>query len=308
MARKASSSRSSAPVLSMTGFGRHVAASGRERMVAEIRAVNGRFLKLTIKTPPRFGALEERVKALLAEQGVIRGTVEVGLYFDTQGDASGYSIDETVVAAYAKQARAMAQRARLKGEVSMDTLLTLPGAVMRLDQQDDVDGAWKRCQPCLLKALKQFDSMRRKEGIAMARDVRARLNELRAHWKALQAGSPESRKNAVARFRERVGKALDEAGVGNSVAPESVEREIVLLADRLDTSEELARLDSHLKQMTDALSAGGQVGKKLDFLTQELFREINTIGSKCQDMTITHRVVEMKGIVEKIREQVQNLA
>jgi uncharacterized protein (TIGR00255 family) len=234
--------------------------------------------------------------------------VEVGLFFDAVGDTSGYSIDETVLAAYARQSRAMAKRLRLKSEVSMDALLALPGAVVRLDKQDDLEGVWKRCRPCLIAALKQFNAMRRKEGTAMARDIRGRLNDLRAHWKVLQTAAPASKQTAVTRFRERVGKALEEAGVANSVAPESVEREIVLLSDRLDFSEELARLDSHLGQMTQALSAGGQVGKKLDFLTQELFREVNTIGSKCQDLAITHRVVEMKGLIEKIREQVQNLA
>jgi uncharacterized protein (TIGR00255 family) len=100
---------------------------------------------------------------------------------------------------------------------------------------------------------------------------------------------------------------LDEAGVTTPSTPESLDREIVVLSDRLDFSEELARLESHLQQMTGTLTAGGEVGKKLDFLTQELFREINTIGSKCQDLSFTHRVVEMKGLVEKIREQVQNL-
>jgi len=294
-------------VRSMTGFGRAVAASDRDRMVAEIRAVNGRFLKLAVKTPPRYGGLEERVKVLLAEQAVIRGTVEVGLYFDAAGEDAVYTIDSVALANYVRQARQAAKRLKLKGDLSINALLSLPGVVVRPDQDDDLDAVWARCRPCLLEALDRFDAMRRKEGAAMARDIQARLDDLRQHWKALKDAAPVSKQNAVARFRERVGKALEEAGVSAPCSPEALDREIVMLADRLDFSEELARLESHLQQMAGTLAAGGEVGKKLDFLTQELFREINTIGSKCQDLSVTHRVVEMKGLVEKIREQVQNL-
>lgn len=307
MAQKTMPENSPSSVCSMTGFGRAVTSSGKDRMVAEIRAVNGRFLKLSIKTPPRYGGLEERVKALLAEQTVVRGTVEVGLFFDTTGEDAGYVIDEATVATYARQARQAAKRLKLKGDLSINSLLALPGSVSRADQDDDLDAVWERVRPCLMKALKQFDSMRRKEGAAMARDIQARLDDIRHHWTTLKEAAPTSKKNAVARFKERVQKALEEAGVNAPSSPEALDREVVMLSDRLDFSEELARLESHLQQMTGTLSAGGEVGKKLDFLTQELFREINTIGSKCQDLSITHRVVEMKGLVEKIREQVQNL-
>jgi uncharacterized protein (TIGR00255 family) len=307
MAQKATPESGQPAVCSMTGFGRAVVSSGKDRMVAEIRAVNGRFLKLSVKTPSRYGGLEERVKALLAEQTVVRGTVEVGLFFDTTGEDAGYTIDEATVATYARQVRQVAKRLKLKDEVSIDALLALPGAVARADQDDDLDAVWARCRPCLIKALKQFDAMRRKEGAAMARDIQARLDDIRNHWKTLKDAAPASKQTAMTRFRERVGKALEEAGVAAPPSPESLDREIVMLSDRLDFSEELARLESHLQQMTGTLAAGGEVGKKLDFLTQELFREINTIGSKCQDLAITHRVVEMKGLVEKIREQVQNL-
>jgi uncharacterized protein (TIGR00255 family) len=294
-------------VYSMTGFGRAVTSSGKGRMVAEIRAVNGRYLKLTVKAPSRYGGLEERVKSLLAEQTVVRGTVEVGLFFDTTGQDAGYAIDEATVATYARQARQVVKRLKLKGDLSIDSLLALPGAVSRVEQNDDLDDVWKRVRPCLLKAIDQFDTMRRKEGAAMACDIQSRLADIHGHWTAMKAASPTSKQSAVARFKERVQKAMKEAGVNAPSSPESLDREVVMLADRLDFSEELARLESHLQQMTGTLSSGGEVGKKLDFLTQELFREINTIGSKCQDLSITHRVVEMKGLVEKIREQVQNL-
>jgi hypothetical protein len=140
------------------------------------------------------------------------------------------------------------------------------------------------------------------DAIGAGQAGKARLDDIRNQWKALLAAAPTSKQTAVARFRERVAKAIEEAGVTTPSTPESLDREIVVLSDRLDFSEELARLESHLQQMTGTLSAGGEVGKKLDFLTQELFREINTIGSKSGDAVMTRNVIEFKSLLETVRE------
>jgi len=295
-------------VRSMTGFGRAEISGAPGRVCAEIRSVNGRFLKLGVKLPSRYGALEERVKAALAERGVRRGSVEVGLYIENGAVAEGgMGINAAALAAYAKQARAAGKKAGVKGGPSLDALLALPGVVARAESEEDLDEVWARCLPILNNALSAFDAMRLKEGAALAQDIRARLAELMEHRAALASAAPAALKANVAKFKERIEKLLQDAGISRPLDKDVLEREIVLASDRMDISEELTRLGSHIEQMNAAFAAGGEAGKKLDFLTQELNREVNTVGSKANDQAITHRVVEMKNLVEKIREQVQNL-
>lgn len=292
----------------MTGFGRAEMSDANGRICAEIRSVNGRFLKLGFKLPPRYGAFEDRVKTLLAERGVKRGSVDVSLYVESVGAGeNGFGIDAKAAKAYAKQAKALAKSLGLKGEIPVQALLALPGVVTRAESEDDADEAWARCEPVLNEALNRFDAMRIKEGDAMAADVRGRMAELSAHREALRKDAPAALQRTIERFKERIQKLLQKAGIDQPLDKDILEREVVLASDRTDISEELARLESHFAQMEAALADGGEAGKKLDFLTQELFRETNTIGSKANDQTITHRVVDMKNLIEKIREQVQNL-
>ncbi|MCW8128747.1 MAG: YicC family protein [Planctomycetota bacterium] len=295
-------------VRSMTGFGRVERSDADGRVCAEIRSVNGRFLKLSVKLPPRLGAFEDKIKTLLAERGVRRGSVDVMLFVETAGASeNGYEINAAAVKAYAKQAKAVGKALGIKGGLTLQSLLGLPGVVGRAESTEDLDAAWARCEKALNEALDRFDEMRVKEGAALVQDVRARLNEMRAHRDALAVSAPEALNRNVVKFKERVEKLLQKAGIDQPLDKEILEREIVLASDRMDISEELARLDSHFAQMDAALADGAEVGKKLDFLTQELFRETNTVGSKANDQSITHRVVDMKNLIEKIREQVQNL-
>jgi uncharacterized protein (TIGR00255 family) len=294
-------------IRSMTGYGRASVEDG-ERVTAEIRSVNGRFLKLTVKVPGRYGALEDRIKTLLNDAGIKRGSVDVFVFFESaEGEAGGYQINETAVKNYIAQARALSKKYKVKDGLTLASLLPLPDAVKRLDREDDIEAVWERAKKALAAALNDFNAMREREGLALAADVRVQLARLAEHRAAILAAGPDVLKAAMQRFRERITKLLEQANVSAPLNPDVLERETVLFTDRTDISEELARLWSHFEQMEAALTAGGETGKKLDFLTQELFRETNTIGSKAQDEKITHRVVEMKGLIEKIREQVQNL-
>ncbi|GMV81399.1 MAG: YicC family protein [Planctomycetota bacterium] len=308
MSRKTEAASPAEPVRSMTGYGRAVDESGAGRCVVEIRSVNGRFLKLGLKLPPRLGALEEKVKAVMAQRGVRRGSVDVGIYLDDAAKGqSGYSIDVETVRRYADQFKTLSKVLKRKSAPPLDTLLSLPGSVIRTEAEEDLEGAWERLERGLSAALNAFDGMRRAEGLAMAADIRAQLAVIAKHRAALLELAPAAQRAALERLRERVQKLLAETGNSLELGKATLEREIVMLADRMDVSEELARLESHLKQMNAALEAGGELGKKLDFLTQELNREVNTIGSKANDEAVTHAVVEMKQAIEKIREQVQNL-
>lgn len=294
-------------IRSMTGYGRATFEDG-ERVTAEIRAVNGRFLKLSVKVPGRYGALEDRIKTLLADNGIKRGSIDISVFFESgNGDAGSYQINETAVKNYVFQARSLAKKFKMKDGITLASLLPLPDAVKRLDHEDDIELVWARAKNAVSAALADFNAMREREGLALAADVRVQLARLGEHRAAIIAAAPEALNAAMQRFRDRIVKLLDQSNVTVPLNPDVLERETVLFADRTDISEELARLWSHFEQMEASLSGGGETGKKLDFLTQELFRETNTIGSKAQDERITHRVVEMKGLIEKIREQVQNL-
>ena len=298
----------SAVVRSMTGYGRVTLEEGGQRLTAEIRAVNNRFLKLSVKVPGRYGALEDRVKTLLSELGIKRGSIDVSLFFDgAANEDSSYGIDEKIVQHYLKQARVISKKQKLKGDVPLSALLPLPGVVKREESNDDIEDVWARVRKALGGAISGFNQMREKEGEAMVADVRSQLANLALHHSMIQSTAPEFVRMALQKFKDRISKLLEQSQMSAPLNPDVLEREVVLMTDRMDVSEELARLRSHLEQMEAALAEGGEAGKKLDFLTQELFRETNTIGSKAQDERITHRVVEMKGAIEKIREQVQNL-
>jgi len=294
-------------VRSMTGYGRATEKDGG-RVTAEVRAVNGRFFKLNVKVLGRYAALEERIKALLGQAGVKRGSIDVSLFFeDTAAGEEAYALNPVAVGRYMAQARALARKHKVRNDVGLSALLPLPGVVTREAADEDIELIWERSRKALLAALKDFNGMRSREGAACAADIRAQLAQLEQHHSAIKAAAPEVLSGTVQKFKERIAKLLDQAGGLPPVNPGVLEREVVLMADRLDISEELARLGSHLEQFEAALAGGGELGKKLDFLTQELFRETNTVGSKAQDESITYHVVAMKGLIEKIREQAQNL-
>ena len=177
----------------------------------------------------------------------------------------------------------------------------------RLEAEEDIEAVWTLARKALGAAIQDFNAMREREGVAMVADVRAQLAKLAEHRTAIITLAPEALKIGIDKYRERIAKLLEQARITAPVNQEWLEREIVLMTDRTDVSEEIARLQSHFEQFDETLNGGGETGKKLDFLTQELFRETNTIGSKTNDERVTHRVIEMKGLIEKIREQVQNL-
>ncbi|MFH0938497.1 MAG: YicC/YloC family endoribonuclease [Planctomycetota bacterium] len=295
------------PVRSMTGYGRAMLNSSR-RVTAEIRAVNGRFLKLNIEIPKRYGLLEERIKKLLIDQDIKRGTVSVSIFFEGAGtEGNNFSIDGHALNRYLTQARALAKKNKLKGDISLNALLPLPGVIRCEEYNEELDEVWGRAREALLAAVIPFNQMRECEGAAMVADLRRQLNLLTAQHAVIRAAAPMALQSAMQKLKERLAKLLESQKLSGMLNAESLEREVALMADRTDISEELARLESHFGQMTSALADGGEVGKRLDFLTQELFRETNTIGSKAQAEQITRCVIEMKGLIEKIREQAQNL-
>jgi uncharacterized protein (TIGR00255 family) len=309
---------------SMTGYGRGVAEHGELRVTVEIRAVNHRFLDIKLRGAPVGAAIEDAVAVRVRnaiERGAITVSIGVAAPFartsasaDDQAhapesddrsrasavDARTHGID---VAAADRAHRVLAELAARLAVPGPDLALVLaqPGVVAAADRLDD-DRAVAGVRAALDRALVQLDGMRTAEGAALAAELRGRLDEiaaLRAQIAALAAAIP---RDLARRLRERIQRLVDDA-----VDPARIAQEVALLADRADVTEELVRLTSHLDQAGTLLGGAGAVGRRLDFLVQEIGRELNTIGAKSASAEVTTAVIAAKATLEKIREQVQNI-
>lgn len=287
----------------MTGFGAAQVVAEGLTVKAEVRSVNHRHLQLKLRLPAEAAHLEPELDGVVRGK-LARGSVTVFVHIGREGRAAAARLDEDVAAAYADRLRAMAERLGLEGGVRLESVLSLPGVVAGRDDLEADPRIEKLVRKALEEALSELIGMRENEGAAMADDLKkhaARIAKLRAR---IDKRMPKVVKEHQASLKKRVEDLL--AG-GSSLDPKDLAREIALLADRLDVSEEVSRLEAHLGQLDGLLDEGGSIGRKLDFLAQEFFREANTIGSKCSDATVTHMVVDLKTNIERLREQVQNV-
>lgn len=282
----------------MTGFGRGVAEHGGLRATVDIRAVNHRFLDLKLRGAGLPPAIEEAV-ATRVRAAVERGSVAVSVHVVREGGASGTRIDR---AAAARAHAELASLATQLGLAAPDLALVLaqPGVVIvddRVEEDPPVLAA-------LEAALTQLDTMRTAEGAALATELAARFGELTALRTRIAEIAATVPHQLTRRLQERLRRLLEPT---DTVEPVRIAQEIALLADRSDVTEELVRLASHLDQAATLLQAAGAVGRRLDFLVQEIGRELNTIGSKSTVTEISAAIVEAKATLEKVREQVQNV-
>lgn len=290
--------------VSMTGCGEGVASEGGSTCRVELRGVNNKHFKLSLRAREGFSTLEPRIEAAIRGR-VRRGTVQVTL--DVTGPAAmpARRLDKTQLAAYLDDLADLCATHDLPLPMSADPLLGLPGILV--DEQADpatVDRTWPLVARALEVALDRYDQMRRTEGATLAADMRSGCADIAA----LAAGIRERVPEVVVAYRdrllERVGKLL--ADRTTTLSDADVAREVALVADRTDIAEELVRLQSHLDQF-DRLLDEDSPGRALDFLAQELGREANTIASKSLDVRIAHAVVEIKTRIERLREQAQNI-
>jgi uncharacterized protein (TIGR00255 family) len=290
--------------LSMTGCGDGVATDGANTCRVELRCVNNRHFKLAFRCRDGFAALEGRAEAAVRRR-VRRGSVHLSL--DVAGPAApaGRRLDAVQLAAYLDAAADFCLSRDLPAPHAIESFLGLPGVLVETAPDSDMaERAWPLVAEALDAALDRLDEMRRREGDALAADLRATCGEIRALAAAIRERVPQMVEAHRSRLVERVTRLLAPQGV--SLAEGDVAREIALLADRTDIAEELVRLDSHLAQFTHLLGTEAP-GRSLDFLSQELTREANTVASKAFDAEIAHTVVEIKTRIERLREQVQNL-
>ena len=289
---------------SMTGFGAASRDDGPHALRVEVRSVNHRHLLVKTRLTSEFAFLEGEVEALVKKR-LERGSISVHLASERGRDGVEAKLAPEVALRYRNQIRRLAKELDLAPEVSMDTLLALPGVVVAGESSAaDSKGLPKFLLAAIDEALGRLIEMRETEGAAIESDLRKHAAATAKLVARIEKRMPTVVRTHQKHLERRVSELLDK---GSAVSAADLAREVALLADRLDVSEEIARLKSHLAQLDAFLEKGGRIGRKLDFLVQEIFREINTIGSKCSDSKVAHWVVEAKTHAERLREQVQNV-
>ncbi len=288
----------------MTGFGEARRQDNDLSVSVEVRAINNRHFKLTARLGEGYSALESLVEGVV-RQHIHRGTVQVNLWVQRQGAADQFRVNEAVLAGYFQQLSAIQKRFHNADAVPIGDLLALPGVVDEPKVNVDAMADWPQIEPVLKEALAQLGKMRSTEGAAMASDLSINLDQMATELTAIGRRAPLVVEAYRARLTERLTKLLAEFDV--TTQPADIIREVGLFAERSDISEEIVRLNSHIDQFRACMKQKESMGRKLDFVTQEMFRETNTIGSKSADVEISQRVVEIKTAVERIREMVQNV-
>ena len=290
-------------IRSMTGYGRGQQTLGGMDITVEIRSVNHRYYEYSSRLPRVYGFLDERLKGYL-QKAVSRGKVDVGVWIDTV-DAPGSEVvvNHALAEGYLKALHELAQTYGLRDDVSVNTLSRFPDILTGRKAAEDEEAIWEAVRQVADEALAGFVAMREREGARMREDVLARRQTILRAVEQVEARSPEIVREHMAKVEARMKELLSTA----TVDEQRLLTEAALFADKTATAEETVRLRSHLDQLETLVNASEPVGRKLDFLVQEINRETNTIGSKVQDVELARVVVDVKAEIEKIREQIQNI-
>lgn len=289
----------------MSGFGTAALRDEKLAVFVELKTVNNRFLKLVLRVSDNFTSLEPRIETLLKE-AISRGTVNLTVKVRKNISGSESLINTPLLSAYFTQLKTLSETLGLKNEISLGEILSIPGVLEDTsDQENLLEHAWVLAQEAIREALGGLEQMRKAEGASMAADLNLNIGQLEHLVGEVEKLAPSVAQNYRERLEERVGKIMAEHQL--NLKPEDLVREVAVYSDRCDFSEETVRFRSHLLQFRNIIEKESNCGKKLDFLTQELFRETNTIGSKANDSEITKYVVEMKTAIERMREMVQNI-
>ena len=289
-------------IKSMTGYGRREAALKSGSVAVEVRAVNHRFCEIVSRLPRPLASLEEELKRMV-QRKCQRGRIEVLVSLGAEREGGkALKLDRALARQYYHLLRELQKEFHLSGTIDVSLMAGFRD-IISMSEQPREDPRMARTVTRLLGgALADLDAMRRREGAALARDITARLRAVRAEMGAIQARAPHVVEVYFERLKARVANLT-----GQDPDPARLHQELAQYADRCDITEELTRLASHVAQFETALQGRDAVGRTLDFLLQEMGREVNTTGSKANDAEIATHVVQIKGELEKIREQVQNI-
>ena len=290
-------------IKSMTGYGRHREVIDGRDILCEVKSVNSRYLDTNIKLGRMYNALEDKVKQY-AMTRVSRGKLDIYISIENiAGDDNGLSVNEKFLESYVKLLREIKEKYELSGEVSIHTVAGRNEVFVTTRPDEDTEAAGKALLVVMEKAFDGFTAMRQAEGEKLSADLLSHLAVLEGIRADIVKRAPESVRESNEKMKNRIRELLDGANYDEA----RLLTECAVFADKADISEELARLDSHFAQFKKILKEDVPVGRKLDFLVQEMNREVNTIGSKCNDSEIAKQVIEAKSYVEKIREQIQNI-
>jgi len=291
-------------MMSMTGQGHATGLLGTTSIEVDVRSVNNRFLKVSSKVSDRLSSLEGSIESLVREF-VGRGTIQINVRMTGKPQTDEYRLNSVAIEAYARQAIGIAENLGLSPDISIGHLLQLPGVVDDGAVEEEDSDLQSLGKEVLQQALIELNRMREQEGQAMGVELDQSLSELRKRAATVFERAPM----VIDEYRNRLHAKIEKAllGLGVALEPSDILREVQVFADRCDIREELVRLDSHFNQFDKACHEKTSQGRKLDFLVQELNREINTIGSKANDAAISEQVVNMKTTLEQIRELIQNI-
>ncbi|TYS61552.1 YicC family protein [Sutcliffiella horikoshii] len=289
-------------VKSMTGFGRAEAKQGSYQILVEMKSVNHRFCEINIRMPKQFLAMEEKMKKVVHSY-LQRGRIEMFITIEGQDIHDKHlNVDWELLSAYIDSIHKVKDRYQISGSIEINDILKLENVFTIMETQTGMEAIEEILLDQVHLASKQLVAMRKAEGDQLQKDIITHLNFIENMSEQLAKLGP----TVVEAYRLRLEKKLKEY-LGSQIDEQRILAEAAIFADKADINEELKRINSHLGQFTQTLQSADPVGRKLDFLVQELNREVNTIGSKANDANIANLVVEMKACLEKIKEQVQNI-
>ncbi len=290
-------------IRSMTGYGRAQRAVGSRDITVEIKAVNHRYFELNARIPRAYLSLEDPIRAQL-RRSIVRGKVDLNLSVKReQGNDTDVSVDRELLTKYLTALRSAGEEEGLKDDLTVSTLLRLPSVVNADTAEEDAAEAWKDIQSVVEEALESFLAQREAEGKRLADDIVSKCEELTAYAQQVESHLPALMEAYETRLRTRMEELLGE----HTVDEGRILTEVAVMADKTAVDEELVRLRSHCTALREMLVKGDSNGKKMDFIVQELNREVNTLTSKIGDLDVTRIAIEMKSVIEKIREQIQNI-
>ncbi|MCR5295498.1 MAG: YicC family protein [Lachnospiraceae bacterium] len=290
-------------VRSMTGFGRAESVNENRKLTVELKSVNNRYLDFNIRMPRKFNSFEAAIRAFLKEE-IGRGKVDVFISEEVYRNGSGaLSVNTELAAQYLAAARKLGEELGLENTVTIQDLMNYPDILLLTETEIQEDELWEELSAVLKEAVRSFNAAREAEGGRLLADLGAKLAGMKENVAFIREHEAEIYENYRTRLLEKVKELIGDREVDETQFASA----IVAYADKVCTDEETVRLASHIEQMLTELSAGGSIGRKLDFLTQEMNREANTILSKAGDLATSNVGISLKTDVEKIREQIQNI-
>ncbi|HOQ15902.1 MAG: YicC family protein [Epulopiscium sp.] len=290
-------------IRSMTGYGQGKLISDDRKFTVEIRSVNHRYNDINVRLPRTLNYLEDKIRTFIKER-VSRGKIDVFVSFETTSkDDFEVYLNENLLDAYLEQLNIIKNKSTVIDDISVSLLARFPEVIIVNKKEDDKDILWQLLEEALKEAFNDFLAMREKEGENLKEDLLAKLKVCENYLAKIKERSP----NLAEEYKNKLEKRLQELLPDHSIDENRLAMEIAIFADHCSIDEEIVRLESHINQFRNILNHEEIVGRKLDFLVQEMNREVNTIGSKANDLQISQSVIELKSEIEKIREQIQNL-